>query len=53
MSRSQYPFWKDREIAERTAEADRYFKELEELKKKLKNVKCPNCGHVFDYSEIC
>jgi len=48
MSGRQYPFWKDREIAYRTSEIWRYQRELEETKKKLKNVKCPKCGHVFD-----
>lgn len=50
---SQYPFWKDEEIAHRTSEADRYHRELEELKEKLRNIKCPNCGHIFDCSKIC
>jgi DNA-directed RNA polymerase subunit RPC12/RpoP len=45
---NQYPFWKDREIAYRSFEADRYRIELEELKKKTSNIKCPNCGHIFD-----
>ena len=47
MSRGQYPFWKDREIAHASSEAMRYQHELTELKNKLKNIKCPKCGHVF------
>jgi uncharacterized OB-fold protein len=49
---SQYPFWKDKEIAYKTADADQYRRETKELEEKLKNVKCPNCGHIFDYSKI-
>jgi len=48
MSRGQYPFWKDREIAYETSEKLRYQRELEVTKQRLKNVKCPKCGHVFD-----
>ena len=48
MSYGQYPFWKDREIAHHSNEASRKQHELEEIKKKLKNVKCPECGHIFD-----
>lgn len=53
MPRSQYPFWKDREIAYTAAEADQYRRELGELKEKLRNIKCPNCGHIFDCSKVC
>jgi len=48
MSRDQYPFWKDQEIAHYSSEADQYRRELDKIKEKLKNVKCPKCGHVFD-----
>jgi uncharacterized OB-fold protein len=44
---NQYPFWKDREIGLATSEARECQRELEQLKKKLENVKCPKCGHVF------
>jgi uncharacterized OB-fold protein len=48
MSHGQYPFWKDREIAHYSSEARQKEHELDEVKRKLKNVKCPKCGHVFD-----
>jgi len=48
MSGRQYPFWKDREIAAEASQKWAYQRELQEAKKKLKNVKCPKCGHVFD-----
>jgi len=48
MGRSQYPFWKDREITYETSEKWRYEQELEETTKKLRNIKCPKCGHVFN-----
>jgi uncharacterized OB-fold protein len=48
MSRRQYPFWKDRDAAIARSEAMQCYRELQEIKKKLKNVKCPKCGHVFD-----
>ena len=48
MSRGQYPFWKDQEVAHARSEAMQSYRELQEIKQKLKNVKCPKCGHVFD-----
>ena len=48
MSGGQYPFWKDREVAIARSEATRRYRELQEIKQKLKNVKCPKCGHIFD-----
>ena len=48
MSPGQYPFWKDQEIAHYSSEANQKQRELDEAKRKLKNVKCPKCGHVFD-----
>jgi uncharacterized OB-fold protein len=48
MSGRQYPFWKDREIEHEASQKWRYLQELEEIKKKLKNVKCPKCGYIFD-----
>jgi len=48
MPYDRYPFWKDQEIASLSSEAYQKQRELDETKRKLKNVKCPNCGHVFD-----
>jgi hypothetical protein len=45
---AQYPFWKDREIAENNSEILRLERENFELKKKLSNVTCPKCGHKFN-----
>ncbi len=45
---SRYPFWKDTQLAYTGEAANRYREELKELKGKIKNIKCPNCGHVFD-----
>jgi len=47
MSSGQYPFWKDREVAYATSEVMQCRRDLEETRMKLKNIKCPKCGHIF------
>jgi len=48
---AQYPFWKDREIAENNSAIWQLERENSELKKKLSNVTCPKCGHIFNAKE--
>ncbi len=43
----RYPFWKDQQIAFESMRASESERELTQLRRKLQNVKCPKCGHVF------